>query len=175
MKTLITDGNYLYALDRNLHWDIILGPYPISIGKGGLTTQKIEGDLKTPIGSFALKKAFGFTDKPKFLKMPYTKIGKTTFCIDDPASCHYNTITTTLKSDWKSAEIMADYPIQYEYGLVIESNVGSCLFIHIWKEENHPTAGCIALAKEHMLQILKWIDKAKNPHLIVCDHPFEGE
>jgi L,D-peptidoglycan transpeptidase YkuD (ErfK/YbiS/YcfS/YnhG family) len=38
--------------------------------------------------------------------------------------------------------------------------------MHIWKEENVPTAGCVAMSEENILKILDWLDPAASPIII---------
>ena len=163
MQRLISKNGLIWAEDGHSK----LGPFPAVIGKGGLTHQKQEGDLKTPIGTFPLLSAFGLLPAPE-TKMAYRQITPYTLCIDDPHSSHYNCIIekNSTAQDWNSAEEMASFDPQYRYGLIIDSPAGSCLFIHVWVDKNTPTAGCIALAEEHLLEILAWLDPNKDPHLI---------
>ena len=35
---------------------------------------------------------------------------------------------------------------------------GSAIFIHQWRREGYPTEGCIALSKENLLRVAKFID-----------------
>jgi len=145
-----------------------LGSFPVTIGKAGLTANKQEGDKATPIGTFTLTEAFGLLPKPP-TRLPYRQISSHTLCIDDPSSCHYNTLVeeNQIPSDWLSCERMASFTPQYHYGIIIDSPLGSCLFIHVWKTPNTPTAGCIALSEKNLLKILAWLDPAERPQLIV--------
>jgi L,D-peptidoglycan transpeptidase YkuD (ErfK/YbiS/YcfS/YnhG family) len=62
----------------------------------------------------------------------------------------------------------------YKYGIVIEYNTspvikgnGSAIFLHIWKGESVPTAGCVAVSEENILKILQWLDPAASPLIIM--------
>lgn len=132
------------------------------IGKNGLTNNKIEGDNKTPIGTFAINRIFGFA--PIKSKMPIIKITDKDVWVDDPESEFYNTLQKR-GGNWKSAENMK-IPF-YEYGAIIEYNTenpvpgaGSAMFLHI-KEE--PTAGCVAVPRDKMIFINEWLNPAKKP------------
>lgn len=147
---------------------LVLGPFPAILGHSGLTKSKIEGDMKTPIGTFALPSAFGILDPPPNLKMPYRKVTPTTVCVDDPTSLHYNCILEkTPHHDWKSAEEMHTYQSEYAHGIVIDSPLGSCLFIHALHPTQKSTAGCIGLHMEDLLRIINWLDIAQRPTLTV--------
>lgn len=59
----------------------------------------------------------------------------------------------------KSAEHLSDYPRQYEYAIEIKTNQenvpgnGSAIFLHCSVKKS--TAGCVAIEREKMLEILK--------------------
>lgn len=131
------------------------------LGRNGVTINKKEGDLKTPIGTFNLGIAFGMHDIQKELKIPYIQINKDLYWVDDVNSRYYNQLVDIQKisKDWKSAEHLSDYPRQYEYAMEIKTNPenipgnGSAIFLHCSVQK--PTAGCVAIEKEKMLEILK--------------------
>ncbi len=131
------------------------------LGRNGVTINKKEGDLKTPIGTFNLGIVFGMHDIQKELKIPYIQINKDLYWVDDVNSRYYNQLVDIQKisKDWKSAEHLSDYPRQYEYAMEIKTNPenipgnGSAIFLHCSVQK--PTAGCVAIEKEKMLEILK--------------------
>lgn len=131
------------------------------LGRNGVTINKKEGDLKTPIGTFNLGIVFGMHDIQKELKIPYIQINKDLYWVDDVNSRYYNQLVDIQKisKDWKSAEHLSDYPRQYEYAMEIKTNPenvpgnGSAIFLHCSVQT--PTAGCVAIEKEKMLEILK--------------------
>jgi L,D-peptidoglycan transpeptidase YkuD (ErfK/YbiS/YcfS/YnhG family) len=58
----------------------------------------------------------------------------------------------------------------YEFGAVIEYNTdpvvpghGSAIFLHVWSGPQSSTAGCVALAKDDVRRLLRWLDRNKNP------------
>ena len=60
----------------------------IAIGKNGATTDKREGDFKTPLGLFKLGSAFG-TSSIK-TDYPYLKVTNDSYWVDDSMSPNYN-------------------------------------------------------------------------------------
>ncbi|MBQ2835286.1 MAG: L,D-transpeptidase family protein [Clostridia bacterium] len=136
------------------------------IGKNGLTSEKQEGDGKTPIGEFELGIMLGThvnVQNKKGLK--YKQITEDMYWIDDPKSRYYNKLVniSEVKKDWNSAEHLIDYQIQYEYLIEIKTNPknipgkGSAIFLHC--TNNTPTAGCIAVDKSIMKKLIENIDK----------------
>jgi D-alanyl-D-alanine dipeptidase len=61
---------------------------------------------------------------------------------------------------------------QYDLGVFVAHNSerqaggGSCIFLHIWKDSTAGTAGCTAMARANIEQVLRFLDPAKNPVLI---------
>ena len=176
-KTLTSTHATLQRFQRKTpkeSWHKVGTSFPVVIGKNGSTATKKEGDLKTPLGTFHISAAFGIAKTGNTLtKMPYIKVIPTTFCVDDIHSAFYNTIINTskiTKPDWHSGEEMFKQKTAYNLGLVIDNNKnpiiagnGSCVFIHIWKSLNHPTAGCVAMAKSNMKILFAWLDPQDHP------------
>jgi len=60
----------------------------------------------------------------------------------------------------------------YELGIFVDYNKkvlkkrGSCIFIHIQRDENSPTAGCTSMSKEKLFKIMKWLKFSKKPMLL---------
>ena len=133
------------------------------IGRNGTTDNKVEGDGKTPIGIFELGKIFGLADKEKVDIESYIQITPTMYWVDDPSSAYYNKLVDTkeIKKDWQSAEHLCDFPIEYEYGIEIKTNPnnipnkGSAIFLHC--SSNKPTAGCVAIPKDDIIKLLRFI------------------
>lgn len=137
---------------------------------------KQEGDGNSPAGLFPLTSAFGTGPKPNFVRMPYTKLDQSTECVDDPKSSFYNRIVNRMSVgnfDWKSSEKMASIVPDYDLGVFVAYNTypvekgrGSCIFLHIWKDVNSPTAGCTAMERSNMERVVAWLSPAKNPYLV---------
>lgn len=171
-------------------WKAVGETFPVVVGKNGLAwgaglnelpsdtgrlALKVEGDGKSPAGIFALTSAFGSSDKPDYVKLPFTKLEEFTECVDDVESSHYNTIVDRMKVgnfDWESSEKMLLVGEQYDLGVFVEHNFerqtggGSCIFLHIWKNADSPTVGCTAMSRENIEKILTFLDSKKNPVLI---------
>ena len=134
------------------------------IGENGTTTEKIEGDKKTPLGLFNLGICFGTHNKNKInKKLKYFEINDNQYWVDDSSSIYYNKlidITQTAKN-WNSAEHLSNYPKQYEYAIEILANPenipnkGSAIFLHC--SVNHPTSGCVSIKSEDMIFLLNLI------------------
>lgn len=152
----------------------IFGNIKVNVGKKGFADgekEKKEGDNKAPLGTFSLDAVFGYKKNIK-IDMPYLYASKNLICVDDPNSKFYNQIIEKPKEMPKSFELMRRNDPQYELGVVVGYNKegvrgrGSCIFLHVQKSDNTPTAGCTSMKKEDMEKIIEWLDKGKNPVLI---------
>ncbi len=174
--------------DLKSRWKAVGKSFPVIVGKNGLAwsddarmkaeTQphKIEGDGRAPTGIFDLTFAFGSAVKPAYIKLPYTRLEEWTECVDDVKSSHYNKIVDRMKVgnfDWKSSEKMLEIGAQYELGVFVGHNSkppvkgkGSCIFLHIWKDNSTGTAGCTAMSRENIEKILSWLAPNKNSVLV---------
>lgn len=72
-----------------------------------------------------------------------------------------------------SAEAMRRADAQYEIGCVLEWNTapvvpgrGSAIFLHVWNGPDQPTAGCVALAREHVALLLAWFEAVQRPVVV---------
>jgi len=177
---------FLYEQKNNRKKWKLFDSFPVVVGRNGLaesgetkiplkdSSLKHEGDGKSPAGIFKLGAVFSYHDVKK-LKMPFVQVDTNFYCVDDATSSYYNTLIKqdTAKHNFNSFEYMKRNDDLYEYGVwvlynsdpIIAGN-GSCIFLHIWRNENSGTAGCTAMAKENMLKLIRWLDKKKNPVLL---------
>jgi len=136
-----------------------------SIGKNGISKNKIEGDKCTPQGIFEIGSLYFRKDKNQKPKTDIkTKIIKKNmgWC-DDSRNKLYNKEIIINKITKHEKLFRRDNT--YDYVLVIKYNTkkrrpfkGSAIFIHLTKNYK-PTAGCIALKKKDFLIMLKLINK----------------
>jgi L,D-peptidoglycan transpeptidase YkuD (ErfK/YbiS/YcfS/YnhG family) len=139
-----------------------------SVGRGGFTRRKREGDGATPVGRFQI---VSWRFQPVRPALPHGRVGgrlirRDDGWCDDPASGAYN------------RQVRLPFPRSYEnlwrddgkYAVVGVMNynlrprragAGSAIFFHICDDDFGPTAGCIALRREDMRRILPRL--ASNP------------
>jgi D-alanyl-D-alanine dipeptidase len=133
---------------------------------------KREGDGKAPAGLFTLGTAFGYAPTASS-QWPYRTLTPTTECVDDSQSAHYNTLVegASIGKDWSSSERMRS-EAGYRQGIVIEHNTpaspasGSCIFFHIWRAPDVPTAGCTAMDPADIAGLIDWLDPRRSPLLV---------
>jgi L,D-peptidoglycan transpeptidase YkuD (ErfK/YbiS/YcfS/YnhG family) len=131
---------------------------------------KQEGDGRSPAGVFALNSSFGY-EAHTFL-LPFRNSTSEDICVDDTNSSLYNSLVTMPPIKPNSFEFMKRQDDQYKLGVVVDYNPdkiahnGSCIFLHVQKELNHPTAGCTSMEYEDLYKLLKWLDISKKPVLV---------
>lgn len=162
-------------------WPIVVGKSGMAWGKGNETFSdaegpiKKEGDKRSPAGIFQLGSAFGYSEAPNWVNMPYIQVVSSTMCIEDGNSNYYNQIIDEGEEnpDWNSTDHMLRKDDLYEWGVFVahnspaaEAGKGSCIFLHVWRKNDSGTAGCTAMDKVNIQDLIKWLDPAKKPILL---------
>lgn len=174
-------------------WEQIGRAIPVSVGKKGLawgrglnrymneTHLKREGDGCAPAGVFRIGPAFGYARRvPAGCKLKYRAATARDYFIDDPDSSDYNHWATIPPNEpnqpekiWRSFERMKRHDRLYEFGLVIQQNdhpvvkgKGSAVFLHVWRGVGVPTVGCTAMARDNLLELLRWLKPEDRPLLV---------
>lgn len=138
--------------------------FPCAIGRGGLVTDKREGDGGTPTGAFALREVLFRADREN---VPLTGLGRSAirpddgWC-DDPADPQYNR-RVRLPHAGRCETLWREDGL-YDLLAVIgwnddppASGRGSAIFLHIACEGPaglEPTEGCVALRREDLRVVL---------------------
>lgn len=133
---------------------------------------KREGDGKAPAGIFSLGKVFGYAPNAR-TAMPYLHATRDLICIDDASSPFYNTIRPVNDSVVvKSFEWMRRDDELYALGVTVGHNPqgvsekGSCIFLHVQKSGDSPTAGCTSMTIDELRTLAGWLDPDKKPLLV---------
>ncbi|HET6418633.1 MAG TPA: L,D-transpeptidase family protein [Geobacteraceae bacterium] len=165
----------IYTLERGPDgWRVVSGPIKGNIGWNGFAApgMKREGDGKTPSGIYPLGTVFGYAPSMD-TRMPYRQATKDDFWVDAPDSPYYNRWVTGNVGAASFEKMRSDNEL-YKYGIVVEYNTnpvikgyGSAIFIHVWRGEGIPTAGCVAMAEEEVLKLIRWLDPEKKPAVIM--------
>jgi D-alanyl-D-alanine dipeptidase len=176
-----TQGTLQRFEKRGEKWDSIGPALHAVVGRNGVASgdSKKEGDLKTPAGTFRFVGATGYAkDAPAGTSLPYVRATRTLKCVDDPRSKYYNRVLDerTVRKDWTRAEEMLLPDDRYRRVLILDYNSdptvpgkGSCIFIHVWRKKNAPTAGCVALPLAGVEMLMRWAD-AKTT-VVITEQP----
>ncbi len=148
---------------RSLGW-LRAGPIviPVALGRGGIKAAKREGDGATPRGRFRAVRLWFRADRlqrPRTL-LPVQEIRRADAWCEDPSNRRYN------RSFRRSANEPGDrlWRDDHLYDLIIEidhntrprvAGRGSAVFIHLARPAYAPTAGCVALTRGAMRQLLR--------------------
>ncbi|MEU9042248.1 MULTISPECIES: L,D-transpeptidase family protein [unclassified Kitasatospora] len=132
-------------------------------GKNGWTADHNEGDLRSPIGVFSLTDAGGRKDDPGS-KIPYDK---------DPS---FVVSGTGFFGDQLAGSF--DYVVAINYNRVAGSTpldmrrpMGSKKGGGIWLHVDHdgPTHGCVSIPEDKMAELIRTLDPAAHPVIVMGD------
>jgi len=132
--------------------------FPCSIGKGGLTRNKREGDGATPRGIHRIVGMLYRADRMARPNGGAVAIGPRDLWSDDARDPAYNTLVRAPHG-FSHEHLRRSDPL-YDLVLLTDWNwpdaqpgLGSAIFMHQWRRPGYPTEGCIALRRDH----LHWI------------------
>lgn len=140
--------------------------FKCALGKSGIGKKVREGDNITPKGTFNIIKIYYRNDRIKKLtsKFNLIKIKKNMGWCDDPKSKKYNQLIK-LPSKYSCENLYRKDNI-YDLILILNYNMkptiknkGSAIFIHVAKKKFKKTAGCIALKKKDLKELIIKIKK----------------
>ncbi|MDN3293909.1 L,D-transpeptidase family protein [Streptomyces ficellus] len=153
----------LYERDRVTGWKAVSQPWPANNALRGWTANHRAGDLRTPIGVFSLGDAGGLLPDPG-TRLPYDQseefnLSGTGFLgeplegsFDHVVAIDYNRISGTS-------------PLNKVRPLGLPKGGG--VWIHV--DHGGPTRACISLRREHMRTLMRALDPAKNPVIVMGD------
>jgi D-alanyl-D-alanine dipeptidase len=139
---------------------------------------KREGDHRSPAGVYDLDTAFGAAAElpANSQGFPYLPVRSSSYCVEDQRSKHYNELidaTEVAAAGWERWSPLARPDGLFDWGIVVRQNspdvkrgAGSCVFLHIWRGPQRPTAGCTAMPKEALVEVLRWLDAHRHPLLV---------
>lgn len=141
--------------------------YTCRIGSGGIAApgEKREGDLKTPSGIFPLRSCYYRPDRitpPPITQLPLIALTPTDGWCDDAAHELYNRpvqlpFTARHETLWREDGVYdLIIPLGYNDGMdaPIIPGAGSAIFMHVMREDEKGTEGCIALKRRDLLGLL---------------------
>lgn len=153
----------LYERRPGTGWTAVSEPWPAHNGVRGWTDHHVQDDLRSPIGVFGLTDAGGLLPNPG-AKLPYDQDGRFTATgsgslgeplegsFDHVVAVNYNRVPGTTPLDWTR-------PLGQERG--------GGIWIHV--DHEGPTQGCVSLERAHMRELLRWLDPAHRPVVVMGD------
>ncbi len=143
-----------------------LKPLQVALGRGGIKAAKREGDGGTPAGCFHPVRLWWRPDRlprPRTL-LPVRGIRPDDAWCEDPSDRRYN------QAFRRSANEPGDRLRRDDglYDLIVEidhntrprvAGRGSAVFIHVARDGFAPTAGCVGLRRNELLQLLRSLSR----------------
>ncbi len=135
--------------------------YPCAIGRSGLRRLKREGDGATPIGRWPMRSLIYRADRMMrpATGLPTLAMSPTDGWCEVPGTRDYNR-PVRLPHPHATDSLWRDDHL-YDLLVVLGHNddppispLGSAVFFHLARDDYGPTAGCVAVRRDHMLAIL---------------------
>lgn len=173
-------------------WRRVLGPVRARIGWNGFQPEatRVQSSGETPAGTFGLLRGFGIRE-PRGVALPYRVLDANDWWPYDPTDAKtYNVfqVRRTGHARWRTswAEDLDSYRLQYRYAVVLDYNLprglhwrngqqvarypadtakGGGIFLHV--KDDGPTAGCVAVSPSAMRWLLRWLDPADQPLIVM--------
>lgn len=153
----------LYERDPVEGWRSVSDPWPAHNALKGWTDDHRQGDLRSPIGVFGLTDAGGRLPDPG-TKLPYDRGPAFTLSgvgfegeelagsFDHVVAINYNREPGTTPLDWTRP---------------LGEARGGGIWIHV--DHGGPTQGCVSLPMGRLKELLRWLDPAEQPQVVMGD------
>lgn len=184
-----------YELTGGGTWRSVFPAMSARIGARGFAPAAVrrQNTSTTPAGTFTLGRSFGYWGNPG-TRMPYYRFDADDWWPYDPRDpATYNVLqySRPARVAWRTRwaeRLMSFAPRQYGYAAVIDYNVpsgaiyspaagqhvvsipadtraGGGIFLHV--RGPGATTGCVALDFTAMQRVLRWLDPAKTPMIVM--------
>jgi L,D-peptidoglycan transpeptidase YkuD (ErfK/YbiS/YcfS/YnhG family) len=172
-----------YWVLRKAHWQRLFTSHDGRIGYGGLVAprRRHQGSGTTPLYTTRLISAFGRHSRDDAWSLPYRRIQKGDYWVEDNGSRFYNRYRNKAQggfrwwlsaSDVNSSERLRDFPVQYEYSIVTSYNRsqvrhrGAGIFLHV--NGGGATAGCVSAPRSFLRVLMRRLDPDRVPVMAVA-------
>ncbi|ALC19253.1 hypothetical protein ACH46N_04030 [Streptomyces pristinaespiralis] len=160
-----TAQGVLYERDARGSWRPVAGPWPAHNALRGWTNDHHAGDLRTPVGVFGLGDAGGRSPDPG-TRLPYDQdeefVAPGTGFLGEPLEGSFDYV---IAIDYN--RVPGTSPLDKERPLGLEK--GSGVWIHV--DHEGPTQACISFQEDHMRRLLRALDPAKHPVIVMGPAP----
>lgn len=182
-----------YERGRTGTWSVVMEATPAYLGYGGLAPEasRRQGTGTTPAGTFSVLRSFGRSADPG-TRLPYRQVDRDDAWTYNPRVPATYNLFQDADVSWASygnyVEMLWSYGRQYDYVAVLDYNLpggevtrdargvrrtsepantraGGGIFLHVSKGQ--PTAGCIAIDRSRMRDLMRWLDPDADPVLVV--------
>jgi L,D-peptidoglycan transpeptidase YkuD (ErfK/YbiS/YcfS/YnhG family) len=137
----------------------------------GIGSHPKEGVPTTPVGMYGFGATmYGVLANPG-VKYAWHHLVTNDWWDENPSSSTYNTFVHGTDPGGASEALWKTVPA-YNYFAVITFNMphpiagaGSGIFLHV--ATSGPTAGCVSLPTADLIDVLRWLDPARNPRIVI--------
>ena len=168
----------LYTFENDgTGWYQVFAPMPARDGENGWIPgpERQEGDGTTPEGIYAIGPTMYGTDPDPGTLFPYHQLVCGDWWDEDPASPDYNTfqhVTCGVQPPFGGdSEALWTEGNAYPSMAVIDFNtpvtgpIGSGIFLHA--DLGVPTQGCVSLPYTDLVEVLRWLNPALHPVVVM--------
>lgn len=151
----------------NGRYTAVTGPLRAKIGAQGVGAAA-EGAARTPLGTWDLPSAFGIQPNPG-TKLSYFVAGPSDYWDGRSGLPTYNTHVRSSVPIVGENLLAAGWVYNYAVVMGVNPNRvpngGSAFFLHV--TDGRPTAGCVAIDQASLVGIMRWLDPAAHPQMVV--------
>ncbi|MEU4401884.1 L,D-transpeptidase family protein [Micromonospora orduensis] len=160
-------------------WQPAAAPMPARIGSQGFSDNHVEGVPTTPTGVYSIGPTmYGIAANPG-VRYPYHRLVSGDWWNENPSSPQYNTFQHSSTNPGGASEALWQETPAYTHFAVITYNMppnvptpipnaGSGIFLHEFSTSGgNATAGCVAVAHDHLVDLLAWLDPALSPRIML--------
>ncbi|MEU7846097.1 L,D-transpeptidase family protein [Micromonospora parva] len=167
-------------------WQPASAPLPARIGSKGFSDNHVEGVPTTPTGVYSIGQTmYGIAANPG-VRYPYHRLVSGDWWNENPSSPLYNTFQHSASNPGGASEALWKEVPAYTHFAVITYNMapnvpkpvpnkGSGIFLHQFSTSaGNATAGCVSLAHGNLVAVLKWLDPALSPRIVLSPYAQLG-
>lgn len=132
-----------------------------ALGRGGVRTDKREGDGATPAGCFPLRRLLFRPDRgpPPATALPAEALTPAHGWCDDPSHPDYNREVrlphpARCESLWRDDGLYDLIVVLGHNDAPVVPGLGSAVFLHLARDGYAATEGCVALGRDDLLALL---------------------
>lgn len=136
-----------------------------ALGRAGISAQKREGDGATPCGAFVMRRVLYRPDRepPPDTALPCQALAAADGWCDAPGDAAYNRpvrlpYPASAEALWRSDRLYDLIVVLGHNDDPVVSGQGSAIFLHLATADFAPTAGCVALTRDDLLEVLREAD-----------------
>ena len=133
--------------------------YPCTVGRGGITDAKREGDGATPRGIHRIVAMLYRADRIARPARWARPIGPRDLWSDDPADPTYNRLVRAphgfSHEKLRRGDRLYDLVLVTDWNAEGRPGAGSAIFLHRWRKPWRTTAGCVALDPRALRRIAR--------------------